>query len=375
MNEALREPCQIERVGGQRSGGHRYWCQTHGANATGRLGVRLEQCESAYRDIDPGAIRELDIQSYPGGVAIWGAVAPIFDTTNISEVLGVHVHARHIAEGKKDIDGTFPAIAMKYKKDLFNDGRAIITQETAVSFYLSRFLGLDVVCLFCTYCTEPHLDAGWFAVKPHKKHLCHACGRYFSADHRGVSNPIAKLREEVDPVVIDQSPVPATRACSLLQTDYPEGIQVWASNPAVFWIGVKPEESGIHVHAYDSEGRRVVDDTFGEVSIDGRDLPREQVAYLMAQSTMPHLNGRIESLTCECGTEAFDSGLDAFSPRIARTCLSCGATVKARGKTKKVVSNPLARILRELKEEGLDRHEGLYLHNGKRHRSGSSQQP
>jgi hypothetical protein len=309
----------------------------------------LRECERAYLELDPAKILDIDTALFPGGLAIWGAVPPIFDTTDLIEDTGIHVHARQTPGGTKIIDDTFPAVAMKYRRDLLETARAVISRETAVSFYLSRFVGNDVTCVFCTYCREPHLDAGWFAVKPHKTHLCHSCGRFFSVDFKGVSNPIARLRVEVEPNVVDQNPVPSRRQLDIQQRDYPGGLQIWASNPAVFWMAERPEESGIHLHAYSAEGERVIDDTYGSVIIDGHALPVQQVAYLMAQSNVGYLDGRIVVASCqECGVPAFDTGLNAFSPHANRHCSVCNGPVRAKGKFRKVVSNPLVGVLDRL---------------------------
>jgi hypothetical protein len=244
-----------------------------------------------------------------------------------------------------------------------------VSRETAVSFYLSRFVGNEVTCVFCTYCREPHLDAGWFAVKPHKTHLCHACGRFFTVDSKGVSNPISQLRREVEPNVVDQAPVPSCKWLDIQQSDYPGGLQIWASNPAVFWISERPEESGIHLHAYDSNGERVIDDTFGNVTIDGHPLHVEQVACLMAQSSVGYLDGRIVVASCQnCGAPAFDTGLKAFSPHANRSCAACNGPVRAKGRFRKVVSNPLIGVLDCLRDNAGAKDEGLrlYYRDGRR---------
>ncbi len=33
--------------------------------------------------------------------------------------------------------------------------------------------------LFCHYCAERHIDHDEWAVKPHRTHLCRACGKTF----------------------------------------------------------------------------------------------------------------------------------------------------------------------------------------------------
>lgn len=347
MIEPEEQRCKIEDVGKARNGKHRFWCTTHAANATGRYGAKLTQCEGAYRYSDPRRALELKVEDYPGGLALWGAVPPVYDTTNEVHEPGIHVHARTMADGKKEIDGTFPSVAFSFQRDLFRTIKIHLTRETAVSHYLSRASGIETICLFCTYCGEAHLDAGYFAVKPHRKHLCHGCGRYFTADFRGVSNPIAYVRDLFPKG--DREAILAPRNIEIDQADYPGGIQVWASNPAILWSLDRAEECGIHLHAYDLGGARVIDDTFSSVTIDGHVLPFDQVSYLMAQNSLDHLKGKILALSCEtCGDDVFDQGRAAFQPAAIRPCGGCGAQISSKGPRRLVVSNPIVRTLIDL---------------------------
>jgi hypothetical protein len=195
MDQApLGRDCEIEAVGKQRNGKPRFWCRAHQASATGKYGRRLERCEGAYKAATQGDATELDPSAYPGGIAVWGAVKPVYDTTNLPAEVGVHVHARRVANGEKQIDGTFHCVALRVKRNLLDAPKALITLETAVASYVSRFLNRPMKSLFCTYCGDPHLDSEWFAVKLHKRHLCHSCGQVFMAKEKCVSNPLENLR-------------------------------------------------------------------------------------------------------------------------------------------------------------------------------------
>jgi hypothetical protein len=260
MSNTFR-PCSIEQVGKQRNGRPRFWCSVHQAPATGRYGVRLEKCESAYRDIDYSKVFDLNAEAFPGGIALWGAVPPVFDTTGLPAETGIHVHARRESDGEKEIDATYDAVRMKYRRDLLDEGQTIITRDTAVNFYISRFLKRDVKYLFCIHCGELHLDADYFAVHPHRTHLCHGCGKLFKDSARSISNPIALLRFRSG-VTAPPDAIRPQRELVATQAEFPGGIQIWASNPALVWTAERPEEQGLHVHAYDREGHRVVDDTY-----------------------------------------------------------------------------------------------------------------
>ena len=55
---------------------------------------------------------------------------------------------------------------------------------------------------------------------------------------------------------------------------------VWASTPAIVWTASRPQEYGIHVHIH-AGTNRIVDDTFGEVILNGKALVREELLQLM----------------------------------------------------------------------------------------------
>src|SRR4029079_8122622 len=97
-------------------------------------------------------------------------------------------------EGEKQIDETFHSVVLPIRRNLLDAAKALITVETAVASYVGRFLNRPMQSLFCTYCGDPHLDSEWFAVKLHKRHLCHSCGQVFLANEKCVSNPLENLR-------------------------------------------------------------------------------------------------------------------------------------------------------------------------------------
>src|SRR5712692_982619 len=108
-----RRRCRIAAVGKRRDGRLRYWCFEHQANATAKYGRRAKQCRYAHISaISPEEALRLDVSAYSGGVAIWGAVPPIYDTTLQPTERGVHVHARRSPGGPKEIDGTFRSVTL-----------------------------------------------------------------------------------------------------------------------------------------------------------------------------------------------------------------------------------------------------------------------
>lgn len=355
MEQQAKRACSIEQVGKQRSGKPRFWCSVHQAPATGRYGVRLAECESAYREINYSKLIEIDAANYPGGVGIWGAVAPVFDTTGYPEKNGIHVHARKRSDDrKKEIDETVEAVRLKHRRDLLEQRDTLITRETAVNYYISRFLKRKVKYLYCIYCGELHLDGDYFAVKPHRKHLCHACGKYFSDSERAVSNPIELLREEsgIAPSEICRP----DRAISLNQKDCPGGIQIWGSNPAIIWTANRPEDEGLHLHAYGKNHTEIENNTFSEIKLDGILLNEEHIKQFMAQSALEYLKNKVVALNCpKCGSPHFDAGDDGFFPHATHFCHSCGHEFVAPGSRKLVVSNPFV----DIKAQLMETHRGL----------------
>lgn len=348
--DALGCDCDIEAVGKQRNGRPRYWCKAHQASATGKYGRRLERCEGAYRVLDESKSYNIDPGDFPGGFALWGAVQPVYDTTGQRCEEGVHVHARREVGGDKLIDRTFPSVGLQIAANLFDKRKAYVTKETAVASYISRFLGRPMMSLFCTYCGEPHLDSDWFAVKQHKRHLCHACGKIFLANEKCVSNPLERLRHMLGDHDEKRSLKRATIRLEVNQNEFPGGIQLWASNPALLWTAPKPEEEGIHFHGYAADGQeRLEDGTFGEVIIDGISIDENQLRYFMAQKSLEYLSGKIVHLRCRCGQSYFDQGDEAFRPHAQHRCKGCGEPLSSISGRKKVVSNPFLGTIEELK--------------------------
>ena len=343
-------PCEIEQVGKSRNGKPRWWCKTHGANATGRYGLKLVECEGAYRGSEIQLELPIRLRDFPGGVGIWGAVDPIYDTSGRTQRCGVHVHARKEPGGDKVIDDTFDAVSLNLHRDLLDERKVIITQQTAVAFYISRFLGRDIKSLFCVHCGELHLDSEFYAVKEHKRHLCHACGRNFQDSERGVSNPIIYFEEIFGDSTRQRKIVVPNRALNIDQGDYPGGMKIWASNPALLWTSPKDEEEGIHIHLYkDDTGDPVVDETYSSVRIDGVDLDVVQAQHLMAQGALEYLRNKVVSLKCPvCGEPHFDKYDHGFNPHKLHVCEYCGAEFPSPGRRKLVVSNPLVSVLQKL---------------------------
>jgi hypothetical protein len=220
-------------------------------------------CRAAHLPpILPHEMLDLDLDQYPGGVGLWGAVPPVYDTTRLPLDFGIHVHARRDFDGDKDIDATYRAVRL-IGHQLPTEG-LLISEIDAVYYMVSGVFGFDMRDIRCTYCGYPHLDKDWFSIHPHRRHLCAGCGKNFCDSVVGIGNPIRATQETLG--LLPRKPVQAAKVLSLQQSDYPGGIQVWGSNAAIIWSSEKAEEEGIHVHAYTPVVGRICSKCRGELS-------------------------------------------------------------------------------------------------------------
>jgi hypothetical protein len=341
-------PCDITAMEKRRDGGTRYWCRSHRADATEKGGIAASKCRAADAvPIRPDEILTLDLNKYLGGVALWGAAPAVYDTTRLDMDRGIHVHTRVKPDEKKDTDWTYRAVRL-IGKGLPDQG-AVVTEIDAIYYMVSSVFGFTMSYVPCAHCGWPHLDKDWFSVNPHRRHLCNGCGKLFYDQVTGIGNPIIGIREACG--FDEHKVVPAAETLDIKQSEYPGGIQIWGSNPAFLWTAERPEEEGIHVHAFKKEGQTEPDkdETYREVTIDGIKLDPAMVRILMAQNVMPCLKGRVRSMDCpNCGHPGFDAGEAAYVPAAMHTCSECGCQFPTTGRTRNVVVNPLPSILAEL---------------------------
>jgi len=341
------ETCRIVDVGKRRDGGTRYWCLEHRADATAKYGRPATKCRHAdIPPIMPNQVLEIDVEEFRGGVAMWGAVAPIYDTTRMAVAQGVHVHARHDPGGKKEIDDTFRRVRVvhRHRQDV---SEIVISELEAVYYMVSSVLGFPMKHVECTFCAFPHLDKDWFSVHPHRRHLCAGCGKHFRDTERSIGNPVAGVKKTFQR---RHAMKPAKRTIAIDQSEYPGGIQLWGSNPALLWTARRSEEEGIHLHVIDNDGHStIVDETYSRVTIDGVALDDAMIRILMAQSGLPHIGGRVVDLRCpKCLRPHFDKAENAFTPHEEHCCGGCGSFFRSSGRMRNTIGNPLVGILAEL---------------------------
>lgn len=340
--------CEITLVGKRRDGGKRYWCLKHKADATAKYGRRASVCRYAHvAPVSDDESRTLNPNQYPGGVGIWGAVPAIYDTTRLPLEHGVHVHARQKPGGKKVIDDTYRSVKLTLPKVAGNRSFIEISELDAIYFMVGSVFGFEMRFVECTLCSFPHLDKDWFSVHAHRTHLCAGCGKLFRDEVRGIGNPAVKIRSAFNHVSRLQ---PSLNQLNIKQSDFPGGIQIWGSNPALLWTANRDEEEGIHIHAFDEdETTLLIDDTFSQVTIDAIKLDPKLVRIMMAQTTLPYISGRVMDISCEeCGTSHFDEGDLALTPHDDHCCSSCGSSIRGSGRLRKTIGNPMYGVLAQL---------------------------
>lgn len=289
---------------------------------------------------------KLSIGDYPGGVAIWGALPAAFDTTNLDFDRGVHVHARLSDIAKKSIDATYDTVEVEWRGNSF-----VIDERAAVHFTMASIFDIEIISLACCCCQQDIVSTGLNAVIPQHHHSCQGCGHINSTNRACVINPIVALKNKIgDPQIKRQATLP-NRSIILDVERFPGGIQIWGSNPSIIWTARRLEESAIHVHAYNVNGKRIIDNTYSTVIMDGQSLDIEMIRVLQIQQAVPNLINTITTVCCpNCDVAQFDQGIDAIVAHTARTCNHCKKSFVHQA----VISNPALDILRTLQKNGVN---------------------
>src|SRR5205809_1231791 len=126
-------PCDVVAIEKRRDGRTRYWCRAHRADATEKGGRPASKCRAAdIVPIRPDETLTLDLNKYLGGVALWGAVPAVYDTTRLPMDRGIHVHARPTPGSEKEMDFTYRAVRL-IGKGLPGEG-AVVSDIDAIYY-------------------------------------------------------------------------------------------------------------------------------------------------------------------------------------------------------------------------------------------------
>lgn len=216
-------------------------------------------------------------------VGVWRSIPAAISTEIItSRPPKIHVHVRQTLTSKKLVDRDFNAVTMLYSQDsgLFASQEIThvnITPPADFVYCLERNMTMD--CVNCSTCGYPHLDLGDFARAPHRKHFCGNCGRDSTWRKTPiVSTPLQPLHDKYAHTLAYEIPDREFNLDSYPGCTY----TVWASTPAILWTAHRAQKFGIHVHLHDGR-KRIVDDTFGRVMLNGRWLERTELVEIMME--------------------------------------------------------------------------------------------
>lgn len=287
-------PCDFVQAGKYRHGALRMWCRTHqthwGIKADLQAYASSGEMKCAHHTQPMNYIVSpylLDIVK-PAEVGVWCSMPAAISTHKIeNREPKIHVHVREKVGGPKILDKDFPAISVFYGSGMglfANDEITRVNLTPPAAFEYIKALEFDkkMDCINCVTCGYPHLDMGSFAETPHRKHFCGNCGRDSTWSKEAiVSTPLQPLHDTFAKTLKYETP---ERKLNL--DDY-SGMSytIWASTPAIVWTAERPQEFGIHVHIHNGR-ERIVDDTFGEVILNGQKLNRDKLVAEMIKRTI-----------------------------------------------------------------------------------------
>lgn len=287
-------PCHIVPCGKFRNGAERWYCKTHqmhwGTKAdlaavppSGEVTCSNHLMGMSYV-VDPLVIDFNDFEE----IGVWCSLPPALSSKKIEpRAPKIHVHKRITGNEKKVLDRDFDAVVCSYNQNLGLFASDEITQiqitpPAAFEFVKSLEQDRAMSCVTCKKCGYPHLDLGSFAHTAHAKHFCGNCGNdSVWSEGKIVSTPLKPLHDQ-----FNNSDSYTTPDRELDLSDYAGlDFELWPSTPAVLWTADRPQEKGIHAHVI-QKGRRIVDETFGKVFINGQELDRDELWERMTGNTL-----------------------------------------------------------------------------------------
>lgn len=330
-------PCDIRYEVKKRNGKPNWWCRTHGYEASAPDGGALKECHATWFKAPPDEMRRA-VDLAQGEFAAWGALPPAIEIGDVPhEEGGVHIHFREDSTGEKTIDDSYDIVEVR-----FGDCIEVIEAMAAKARSISELMGKEVAPLACRHCGELHIDELKFATQPHRKHQCNGCGRNFWDRSPSISNPLGGLRDRLG-LPAPPEPRRVERLLRIQSADY-AAIAMWPSNRAIVSTMSRPEDEGIHVHAWvrrESGLKLVLDETYSPVVLDGMMIDECALRMLSVQRALAaNSEVPIVSLNCTgCSRPILSPTEGWVEPVTQHRCGSCGTENRTRLKS---FVNPLA---------------------------------
>lgn len=288
--------CDIVEAGKMRNGARRWWCRTHQKHWGTKKDIETAWNEGSIRCanhaqllsyvVDPQKLRLEDFANLQVSCSFPPAL------TNAGELVpkspAIYVQANGKSNKDINIDGPFDAVTLIHaqSRDLFDIAHSDeihVTPPSAMEFALALENKLPTGCVNCRHCGCPHQDLGEFGQEAHVKHLCSNCGRdSIWTPLPIVSTPLSTLRDQFDLGFGFEESTGSINLDEYLGASF----TVWPSMPAILWSHDRPQKRGIRVQL-SIEGEKVLNDTFGEVTLNGKRLERAKLIEIMLSNTLP----------------------------------------------------------------------------------------
>lgn len=180
----------------------------------------------------------------------------------------LHLHVRPTAGGPKLLDADIDALFVRASSvvELGAQIQSIsVTPRIAFDFVRNVRSRRPFELLSCSHCFCA--DVGVSDCISTDRRLCSNCG-----SNQMTATALVTLLPPWRETEFAHAFVTPHRHLDLDQLDGCT-YTIWASTPALIWTAQRPQESGIHVHV-ERGSNRIIDETFGSVRLNGRQLDR-----------------------------------------------------------------------------------------------------
>lgn len=321
---------------------NRRWCESHFSSELTPAGGECQRVRVGEFAAEDKRTAQLFLAEKDHGIAVWGVTPPVYDSSVMAMPRGIHIHIDKGNGSHKEITCERLLVTGNVHEQVLS-----LTANDAETYMASVCLGYEPVSLECPTCMNFVLDQDATAVTPSYNHVCNQCFTQFHTQSKCIANPVMKVKEDLKDHCVKRETRTPNRTLSLLQSEYPGGIRVWASNPAILWTFPHLEKDGLHVHCFNSsKSGLVVDATVRELSIDGIPINARMVRSFMGQVALPGIRLHLYNVECpECGRAHFDDGLLASIPHHEHRCERCRTVFVT---SQPVICNPILGVLRDL---------------------------